>query len=383
VLNTINNSKKLITKYIFYITLASIGFSIFASFGVLPHTVNLFSTEYAEYKGPKEDLVLDTFKSDVLENIGNKEAFTKERKKSYMNFLYSISSTWGDSSAYIEMVINSNQYMISPYKYRILTPFLAKPIYYLLNFLKPSNDRSTNAIYSIFAVNVFFYFCTGFLFYIFLYHILKFNIFISFIGTILYFIGTPIFEMLHFPLVDLGSLFFSLLIFYSIKKNNKLLFLITSSLGIFAKEILIFSSLAYFIEYFKFKLNKENIQTLLISCFPVFVFIIQHKIFGGAAIEANYGYNLLKLEIPGYALNRLSNIKTVGIFFINIFITFNFIWLGLLNIKKNDFLTRQMFFIGFFVMLAIFFFSSRIDRILYIIFPIIIPLYLRFFKANY
>jgi hypothetical protein len=101
---------------------------------------------------------LDTFKSDILENIGDKEAFIKEGEKSYMNFLYSISNIWGDSSAYIEMVINSNQYMLQPYKYRILTPFLAKLIYYLLTFFKPSTNSSTLAIYSIFAVNVFFLF---------------------------------------------------------------------------------------------------------------------------------------------------------------------------------------------------------------------------------
>lgn len=88
--NAINNSKKIITKYIFHITLISVGFSIFVSFG-LPYTTNIFSYQYAEQNYSKE--YLNKFKSDILKKTDDKKAFIKEGEKSYMNFLYSISNT--------------------------------------------------------------------------------------------------------------------------------------------------------------------------------------------------------------------------------------------------------------------------------------------------
>lgn len=371
------SARNFIAKHVVLFIILSLIFNVIASLD-LPFVAPTFSHGYSEHTY-YEEAYLNRFHTDILENIGNDNAFNKEANKSYRNFLFAISNTWRDSCAYVEMVVNGPGQMVAPYKYRLLTPILARGIYIALDVIRPDAYDSTKAIYSILAINVLFFIATGLLFNKYLRDVLDFGEITSVIGVALFISGTSITKILLFPLIDMSSLFFSLLIFYAVKKKYYTLFLFASLFGIFAKEVLVFAAIALFIDRFDIRNMRTNFKYIPLALFPAIIYVVQHLLLGGAAVEVNYSYDLLKLELPKYAFDRLSSLQLMFIFAFNVFITFNIMWLGILNIKKNDFLTKQLLSVGPFVIVSIFFFSTRIERPLFIIFPLVIPLFLRFY----
>jgi len=324
-MRTSSSIRIFISNNILLIVIISIWFSTISSFG-LPFATQTFSHRFAEHSYSEE--YMDGFKTDILENIGKQDAFKQEAGKSYMNFLFAISNTWGDSSSYIEMVVHGPENIIAPYKYRLLTPLIARVFYLALDTARPNAHESTKAIYSIFAINILFLLATSLLFYRYLKHSFGFNEYTSIIGVALFLTGAPIVKMLYFPLVDIPSLFFSLLIFYAVKEEKYYLYALAVIFGIFAKEVLVFASISLFIKIFDFKNIKSIFSYIHLLLFPIIIYMLQHLLLGGSPVEANYGYDLLKLELPSYAFNRLSSLRGLVMFFLNSFIAFNLMWTG-------------------------------------------------------
>ncbi len=153
------NARKFIARHIVLFVIFSLCFNVIASFD-LPFAAPTFSHGYSEHIYYEESY-LKRFSSDILENVGDANAFNKEANKSYRNFLFAISNTWRDSCVYVEMVVNGPGQMVAPYKYRLLTPTLARGIYLVLDIIRPDVHDSTKAIYSIFAINVLFFIATA------------------------------------------------------------------------------------------------------------------------------------------------------------------------------------------------------------------------------
>jgi hypothetical protein len=64
---------------------------------------------------------------------------------------------------------------------------------------------------------------------------------------------------------------------------------------------------------------------------------------------------------------------------VKLFLAFSFVWLGILNCRNNSFLARYALMIPL-VILATVILSSRITRIVGIVYPIVIPAFLMFLE---
>lgn len=278
----------------------------------------------------------------------------------------------GDSRYYIAQTTNP-KYSIAPYRYRILSPFLASSISGLLG-------TSINQSFTL--INIIATFAASVVFTLYLKE-LGFRKNTTIIGGILFLTMSPTAHTVTYPLLEPTSFFFSALIFYSVLKRNMLLFLIGSCLGIMTKEILLFSSILWLMCNLQIKGGMRHIVgNVLIAVVPVVTFGFLRTILGGSPLEVNYGYNVLSGEFPLTYARRFLSLNGTTELMIKVFLTFNFLWLGLFNLRRNEFILRSSVVIPT-VILAAALLSSHIIRVIAIIFPVVIPLFLMFFINSF
>ena len=264
----------------------------------------------------------------------------------------------GDSMFY--MLQAKGDPSISPYKYRVIFPNLVRG----LAFMSKQNE----AIIWV-SLNVLFVLATALVFTRYLQHYFHFDVLLSVVGGMLFITMLSVTRTTGFVMLEASSFLFCLLTFVALSKKQPSLFIVAASLGVLSKEVLVISSLLWLIETFDVKDRKTWIKSLFVASTPLIAFISVRLLLGGAALEVNYDFDLLKGELPGY-LDR--NGKR---FTILVFLSFGFLWLGLLRLKENDFLKRQSIFIPL-VILATFLLSGRVSRVIGVTFPVVIPLFL-------
>jgi hypothetical protein len=290
-----------------------------------------------------------------------------------INFLsdnfWKTSSIYADSAYYL-MQVESFDLSIAPYKYRIL-PILFVRLLQTITGL--------NSIKIFIFTNIAITLLTALIFTMFLIRFFDFKKPVAMLGGILFITMFASTSTIAFPSMEPASFFLSMLIFYAVISKNTVLFLLFSILGVATKEVLAISSLLWFVMTFQLKDKKILLKDTLISIVPVIAFMLIRSLLGGSPLEVNYGYNLLKGEFPQSYGARLFNLSGLFSIAIKTFLSYSFLWLGLLNIMKNKTLMKFSIIIPF-VVLASILLSSRITRVLGIIFPVIIPLFLLFFN---
>jgi len=123
------------------------------------------------------------------------------------------------------------------------------------------------------------------------------------------------------------------------------------------------------------------VKTLLFSLTPFIVFSGVRVLLGGAPVEVNYGFNILAGEFPTYGL-RLFSISGLVSLSIRVFLSFSFLWFGLLNIRRDRFLYINTISALPLIIIPTILLSSRISRVIGVLFPLIIVLFLFFFKKD-
>lgn len=281
---------------------------------------------------------------------------------------WKLGSFWGDCAYYIMQAESLND-SIAPYKYRFFPTLVVKLLSRITNISIVKSFVLLNCMVSV---------LTALLFTSFLIKYFQFSDFISLIGGILFLTMVANTRTIPFPMLEPFSMFLFLIVFISVANRNILLFCTSAIVGVVTKEIMVIASLMWLLETYQFKDKRRLILDSLLALIPIVTFVIVRIILGGSAFEVNYGFNLLNGEFPTYGL-RLFHIRSLIGLAIKVFLSFSFLWLGLFNIKNNSFLLRQGVIIPI-VILAAILFSSRIARVLGILFPLVIPSFLYFFS---
>lgn len=328
------------------------------------------SLHYAYGKERTIDLAFFVWEEEVLEEYYPDLGSLRGQQIDYnwRNFWKLSSFAW-DCGYYL---IQSQELgsAIPPYKYRILPPLIVKTI---------STVLQISIEMSFVLMNILAIFLAAILFNIYLLKDFKFSKLVSFIGGILFVTTVSVTRTLPFPMLDPISMFFSILIFISVIRKNLYLFIFSALAGVMSKEILVIASLMWFIETLQFSNKTKLLKNIFISTIPIIAFISIRIAFGGSAFEVEYGHNIFKGEFPAL-WKRLTNLD--GLFYIArmVFLSFSFLWLGIVNVGKNSFFKRQIIVIPI-VILATILLSWRITRPIGILFPIVIPMFLMFFEG--
>ena len=288
----------------------------------------------------------------------------------YWKKVWKLSSFSLDVQYYLIECADINQ-GIPPYKYRILAPLI---VHILSSILQISAEMT------FVLLNIFVTYLAAIFFNIYLLKDFNFSKNVSFIGGILFVTMAAVTGTIPFPMLDPISLLFSILIFISVIRRNPYLFIFSSIAGVLSKEVLIIFSLMLFLETMQLNNKIKLLKNILISILPIIAFVSVRIALGGAAFEVEYGHNIFKGEFPDL-LKRLVDPGEIFYAFRRTFLSFSFVWIGIINIGKHDFFKRQIIIVPI-VILATVVLSAQITRPLGILFPIVIPMFLMFFERH-
>jgi hypothetical protein len=275
---------------------------------------------------------------------------------------------YGDSAYYL-LQAKSLGLSVPPYKYRFLPTSIAGVFADVSGWGMPKVFAFLNVIYTI---------STAVLFTVYLGKYFGFSKMLSFLGGILFITMAANTNTIPLPMLEPASFLCCILIFIAVVSRNSALFIISSACGVATKEILVISSLLWFINSWPPKRWSDLAKSTFISSTPIIAFVLIRWWLGsGHALELNFGYNVLQGQFPPHYKRVLGIAGFVQVCKLA-FLSFSFLWLGLLNIRKNRFLKRSSVLVPL-VLLAVVLLSD-IQVKLGILFPIVIPSFLLFFS---
>lgn len=291
----------------------------------------------------------------------------------FRNF-WLISSAFGDSNSYLHLIEDfSTGY--APYKYRFVPIFAVRLLTLLIHKLGVFfTIQDTFILMNVLAT---LFVGMGFTLYLIKFH--HFSKPISLIGGMLAISSLTVTRTILFPMMEPFSMAVVLLLFWSVRSRKPVLFALASILAVTVKEVFIFSAALWFVNapLSKKIFSKENLFNLLIAAVPVLAFMIVRVSMGGSPLEVNYSFNILAGEFPTYG-KRLFEPSTRRRVMLDVFLAFGFLWLGALNIYKEELLQRTYWISVVLVVFASILLSYHVARVLGILFPLVIPAYLLF-----
>ncbi|MCK4594359.1 hypothetical protein KAU45_07640, partial [bacterium] len=283
---------------------------------------------------------------------------------------WKLCADWGDVTRYLYQA-ETGKLIYTPYRYRPLGIWLAGGVSALTG-MDVSYAFVLNNTLAVLAAAI------GFLLYLKRFH--GFNRYLALLGSILFVTSTAVVSSLPFPLID--SLTYPLIVgvFWFARSKKPLPFIGVSLVGVLTKEVMGIAGPLYLVANLRRGQGwKQNLSTTAVSLVPVLGYIAVRLVAGGGIDEVNYGYNLLAGEFPNYYA-RLLYWGGLWMISINTFTAFGFLWLGLFNLRRDRFLLKAFLIVAIPVFLATVLFSARISRPLGLLFPIVIPLFLLYFR---
>lgn len=281
--------------------------------------------------------------------------------------LWKFSSVWGDAAYYVRQATHPEQ-SVPPYKYRFLPTAV-------VGALHESTQLSVEAVFVIF--NVLVSVLTALLFELHLQKQFGFTRVTSVLGGCLFITSAAITGTLAFPMLEPASALCSCLLFMAAYSRNALGFACAALAGVATKEVLAFSGLLWWLHRDQ---AESKWASALMSAIPVVAFGAYRLALGGSVIEVNYGYNVLDGQFPAYG-QRLFGLRSSAGLLVQVFLAFAFIWTGLLNALQHPLLRRSLTVIPL-VLFASVLLSSRITRVIGVLFPIVIPAFLLYFDSG-
>ncbi len=204
---------------------------------------------------------------------------------------------------------------------------------------------------------------------------------LSLFGSILFITLPIVTKSSGFPQAEPLSLLVTLLLFISVYYRKILYFLVLSFLALMIKDLFIFVSVLWFFnfDFFKNKNFRNFLNHLLISVTPILIFVLLRFYYSeSTTLETRGSYDLLKGELPPWTITG-----NLYYYVEKYFLVFTFLWLGIINLYKNDFLKRSIFTLIFLTLISLWIArGSGIERHVGLLFPIIIPLFLYFFHKR-
>lgn len=253
---------------------------------------------------------------------------------------------------------------IAPYRYRVLVPWLAGVLADATGIATPVAFVVLNVL-SIVAAALLFcrYLMTQF----------ELEPTLSFLGGCLFVSMVSNTRTVALPMVDPPSMLFCMLSFMAATRRWTVVFVVATICGVLTKEVLV----AFGILWLVHRCEDQPRPTVLdvgVALVPVAAFALVRMALGGAPLEVNYGYDPLQGDLPEY-WQRLTTPRGLVSLSVKAFLSFGFVWLGLVNVRRFRWLRRQALLVPV-VLLAAFVLSGQIARVIGVLFPIVIPAFL-------
>jgi hypothetical protein len=287
--------------------------------------------------------------------------------KRYAKTLETSDQLWkymsGDSRYYVAQAHDPAS-ALAPYRYRVFPIWLVRNISGLTGSSINTAFVWTNVLATIAAALLF----TQYLL------LLGLTPAFAVLGAICFITMPGCAGTIAFPLLEPISFLCTAAIFLFALKRSAAPFMVAAVLGVLTKELLVFSALLWLIT--AWREGERKWINVLIAAVPILTFVGIRLWLGHGAIEVNYGFDLLKGELPTKYVESRFSLYRLFSFARAVFYAFTFMWLGVFFVKKAPEFLRLSFVIVPLVIAAAFMLSGQVTRVIGVIFPIVIPLFL-------
>lgn len=277
--------------------------------------------------------------------------------------------TEGYSDAFKYLAIYRGQLVSGNLRFRILVPYLAKtlpePPCWLFSLNRSISDFWLAKVKFGF-VNFIFLCATGVLFFYYL-MALGFSGLNSLLGVLFFYTARPVMQYTGIPLAEASAYFFMLLCLYALLRQKFLLLLLGFSVGIFAKETLFFIIPVILLSIFDYK---TKAKALFLLAPATIVYLALRSYISPDQQEAKFILPFfIIVENHLYFLTHINRIN----YLLDLFSTYGFLWVPALYtlffLKPYPLLRRWSWLIFIILMMG-----GENSRILFLSFPIVIPL---------
>jgi hypothetical protein len=274
---------------------------------------------------------------------------------------WKFSTFWADAAYYV-LQAQQPSASIAPYKYRFLPTAI-------VGLLSQVTRLSVEWAFVLFNAGISV--ATALVFERCLRQTFQLGALVAMLGSSLFIASASNVGTVAFPMLEPASAFFSCIIFMTARRRSALAFACAAVAAVATKEILVFSSVLWWLH----RREDEPIwRCLALASLPIVAFATIRVLMGGSALEVNYGFNLLHGELPQYG-QRLFGLRTSAALLLQIFLSFSFLWFGLLRAHRHPLLKRELILVPLVIFAAVML-SGRITRVLGVLFPIVLPAFL-------
>jgi hypothetical protein len=294
-----------------------------------------------------------------------------------------------DAASYL-LQAESIQRSKAPYKYRFVPTAIVGAL---------ASWTGVSILKTFIWLNIVVTLSTALLFQRYLMRFFAFSSPVALIGAALFIVLPANTSTVAFPMLEPCSLLFSLLVHMAAVANAPVSFALAACLGVATKEVLVVSSVLWWVsrlpevsavlrrgrkraQHEEYERRTGVVRVLLRAFVPGLVPIVTYAAirvaFGDSPASVNYGYDPLRGQLPPGYLSRLTTISGAVDAATRIVAAYSFLWLGLLSLRRDRFLTGVAITIPIVVMAAVLL-SSSIVRVIAVTFPVVIPLFLLLF----
>lgn len=281
----------------------------------------------------------------------------------------SLTTGYPDSLDYLNMY--AGRPGVSLRAYRPLVPFLARLMPALPSWLfnpTKSLDHLTVAVWRFGIVNLFFLIGACLALYI-LQQGFAMTYLESFLGVLLFLSSQTVMRSAGLPMTDTAFFFFFLLCLIGIQRNNPLLLLVSHTIGISAKELVILSLPMILLAVLPWRR-----KIIFLACLipGVIVYIILRFTTGTSPMD---GY--VTGKVLGYMGAQIRYILSVN-GLINLFFSFGLAWIpfgyALLKKVRSPVLLRRWCWLTAIVFVGVILGAGNLSRAMFSAFPVVMPM---------
>ncbi len=273
---------------------------------------------------------------------------------------------WGDSYHYVDAYYGKE--VRGHWRYRILTIELAKLVPAQVEQLLTHATPARRAYIHFAVVNLGFLTLTGLLFFAYCRHLIG-NLWLAVLGAMIFLTCRTV-QSASSPLVDASAFFFLLLGMWAILRRAPLLLFMAMLIGVFAKETtLLLWPLLWLADHIATR-QKLFLSAVLIP--GTFIYLIWRFVLD---LDPG-GTSFFNIEHAGDFTKQLHGMLTAN-GFIDVVSSFNLFWIpagvAVWHLSYPSILRRWLWLVPL-IMAMIVFLGGSYGRVLFLTFPIIIPL---------
>jgi hypothetical protein len=197
------------------------------------------------------------------------------------------------------------------------------------------------------------------------------------LGGVLLVTMVAVTRAVSYPMLESASVLATAVVFRTVADRRILSFLLAAACAVATQEVLAIAGLLWLAHHGQLRHRRQLAVDVAIAAWPVVVFLIIRMVHGGSLVTHD-GHDLAAGDLP--FARRFGSARAVVSLLERSFLAFGMMWVGLAAVRRHGMLARHAVIVPP-VLLATYLLSNQVTRVLGILYPVVIPGFLLWFRT--